>query len=48
MLLTFDDGFADLPGPTAAALAERALPATAYLTTGAIARAAAACCRPPR
>ncbi|BFO14366.1 hypothetical protein SHKM778_07540 [Streptomyces sp. KM77-8] len=36
MLLTFDDGFADLPGPTAEALAERALPATAYLTTGAI------------
>ncbi|WP_461083558.1 polysaccharide deacetylase family protein [Streptomyces deserti] len=37
VLLTFDDGFADLPGPTAEALAERALPATAYLTTGAIA-----------
>lgn len=37
VLLTFDDGFADLPGPTADALAERALPATAYLTTGAIA-----------
>ncbi|MFG2678280.1 polysaccharide deacetylase family protein [Streptomyces sp. NPDC048392] len=36
VLLTFDDGFADLPGPTAEALAERALPATAYLTTGAI------------
>ncbi|WP_345617094.1 polysaccharide deacetylase family protein [Streptomyces ziwulingensis] len=36
VLLTFDDGFADLPGPTAHALAERALPATAYLTTGAI------------
>ncbi|MEU5435174.1 polysaccharide deacetylase family protein [Streptomyces sp. NPDC020719] len=34
--LTFDDGFADLPGPTADALAARALPATAYLTTGAI------------
>jgi peptidoglycan/xylan/chitin deacetylase (PgdA/CDA1 family) len=37
VLLTFDDGFADLPGPTADALAGRALPATAYLTTGAIA-----------
>ncbi|MDQ1017115.1 peptidoglycan/xylan/chitin deacetylase (PgdA/CDA1 family) [Streptomyces afghaniensis] len=37
VLLTFDDGFADLPGPTAEALAKRALPATAYLTTGAIA-----------
>ena len=36
VLLTFDDGFADLPGPTAEALAGRALPATAYLTTGAI------------
>lgn len=36
VVLTFDDGFADLPGPTAEALAERALPATAYLTTGAI------------
>ncbi|MEU9101444.1 polysaccharide deacetylase family protein [Streptomyces sp. NPDC048361] len=35
--LTFDDGFADLPGPTAEALAARALPATAYLTTGALA-----------
>ncbi|WP_455358958.1 polysaccharide deacetylase family protein [Streptomyces sp. SYSU K21746] len=34
--LTFDDGFADLPGPTAEALAGRGLPATAYLTTGAI------------
>ncbi|MET9365169.1 polysaccharide deacetylase family protein [Streptomyces sp. NPDC006632] len=34
--LTFDDGFADLPGPTAEALARRSLPATAYLTTGAI------------
>ncbi|MFD5425042.1 polysaccharide deacetylase family protein [Streptomyces sp. NPDC127084] len=36
VLLTFDDGFADLPGPTAEALASRRLPATAYLTTGAI------------
>ncbi|MFI6700244.1 polysaccharide deacetylase family protein [Streptomyces sp. NPDC050509] len=36
VVLTFDDGFADLPGPTADALAARALPATAYLTTGAI------------
>ncbi|MFH8285438.1 polysaccharide deacetylase family protein [Streptomyces antibioticus] len=37
VLLTFDDGFADLPGPTAEALAARDLSATAYLTTGAIA-----------
>jgi peptidoglycan/xylan/chitin deacetylase (PgdA/CDA1 family) len=36
VVLTFDDGFADLPGPTAEALASRALTATAYLTTGAI------------
>ncbi|MCT9091865.1 polysaccharide deacetylase family protein [Streptomyces sp. ASQP_92] len=36
VVLTFDDGFADLPGRTAEALAARALPATAYLTTGAI------------
>ncbi|MFC8276892.1 polysaccharide deacetylase family protein [Streptomyces sp. NPDC057271] len=36
VVLTFDDGFADLPGPTAEALAARELPATAYLTTGAI------------
>ncbi len=36
VVLTFDDGFADLPGPTAEALAVRSLPATAYLTTGAI------------
>ncbi len=36
VLLTFDDGFADLPGPTADLLARRSLPATAYLTTGAI------------
>lgn len=36
VILTFDDGFADLPGPTAEALAARSLPATAYLTTGAI------------
>ncbi|MFF4657306.1 polysaccharide deacetylase family protein [Streptomyces sp. NPDC001381] len=36
VLLTFDDGFADLPGPTAEALAGRGLPATAYLTTGAL------------
>lgn len=38
VLLTFDDGFADLPGATAEALAGRGLPATAYLTTGAITR----------
>ncbi len=36
VVLTFDDGFADLPGPTAEALASRALPSTVYLTTGAI------------
>ncbi|MFF4188013.1 polysaccharide deacetylase family protein [Streptomyces sp. NPDC001691] len=36
VVLTFDDGFADLPGRTAETLAERGLPATAYLTTGAI------------
>ncbi len=36
VLLTFDEGFADLPGPTADGLAGRGLPATAYLTTGAI------------
>ncbi|MEV6397597.1 polysaccharide deacetylase family protein [Streptomyces sp. NPDC051907] len=36
VVLTLDDGFADLPGPTAEALASRSLPATAYLTTGAI------------
>ncbi|SCK19777.1 Peptidoglycan/xylan/chitin deacetylase, PgdA/CDA1 family [Streptomyces sp. LamerLS-316] len=39
VVLTFDDGFADLPGPTAEALAGRSMPATAYLTTGALARA---------
>ncbi|KOG31678.1 MULTISPECIES: polysaccharide deacetylase family protein [Streptomyces] len=36
VVLTFDDGFADLVGPTAEALAARELPSTAYLTTGAI------------
>ncbi|MFI6639203.1 polysaccharide deacetylase family protein [Streptomyces sp. NPDC050504] len=36
VLLTFDDGFADLPGPTAEALAARGVAATAYLTTGAV------------
>ncbi|WP_329460305.1 polysaccharide deacetylase family protein [Streptomyces sp. NBC_01497] len=36
VVLTFDDGFADLPGPTAELLAKRSLPATAYLTTGAV------------
>ncbi|MFE0422385.1 polysaccharide deacetylase family protein [Streptomyces sp. NPDC058953] len=36
VIITIDDGFADLPGPTAEALAERSLPSTAYLTTGAI------------
>ncbi|MFF8958998.1 polysaccharide deacetylase family protein [Streptomyces sp. NPDC014894] len=34
--ITFDDGFADLPGPTAEELVRRSMPATAYLTTGAI------------
>ncbi|MER5884719.1 polysaccharide deacetylase family protein [Streptomyces sp. NPDC001941] len=38
VVLTFDDGFADLPGPTAEAVASRGLAATAYLTTGAITR----------
>lgn len=36
VVLTFDDGFADLPAATAEALAARGFPATAYLTTGAI------------
>ncbi|GAA2220627.1 hypothetical protein GCM10010232_00460 [Streptomyces amakusaensis] len=36
VVITFDDGFADLPCFTAEALAERSMPATAYLTTGAI------------
>ncbi|MEW2549226.1 polysaccharide deacetylase family protein [Streptomyces sp. NPDC047002] len=40
VVLTFDDGFADLQGPTADALAARSLPATAYLTTGALTRGA--------
>jgi peptidoglycan/xylan/chitin deacetylase (PgdA/CDA1 family) len=40
VVLTFDDGFADLPGPTAEALAGRSMPATAYLTTGALGTAA--------
>ncbi|MHA4777140.1 polysaccharide deacetylase family protein [Streptomyces sp. MSC1_001] len=38
VVITFDDGFADLVGPTAEALASRGLPSTAYLTTGAITR----------
>ncbi|MFI6288891.1 polysaccharide deacetylase family protein [Streptomyces sp. NPDC051018] len=36
VVITFDDGFADLPGPTAELLAERSIVSTAYLTTGAI------------
>ncbi|MFI1939601.1 polysaccharide deacetylase family protein [Streptomyces purpureus] len=46
VVLTFDDGFADLPGSTAEALASRSLPATAYLTTGAI-TPGRACLLPP-
>jgi peptidoglycan/xylan/chitin deacetylase (PgdA/CDA1 family) len=38
IVVTVDDGFADLPGFTAPALAERGLTGTAYLTTGALAR----------
>ncbi|MFD6419611.1 polysaccharide deacetylase family protein [Streptomyces sp. NPDC060194] len=49
VVITFDDGFADLPGPTARALAARGLPATAYLTTGALApeRGNVRCLLPP-
>ncbi|WP_042393202.1 polysaccharide deacetylase family protein [Streptacidiphilus carbonis] len=36
VVITIDDGFADLPRSTAPALAGRGLTATAYLTTGAI------------
>jgi peptidoglycan/xylan/chitin deacetylase (PgdA/CDA1 family) len=36
VVITIDDGFADLPATTAPALADRNLPATAYLTTGAL------------
>lgn len=46
VVLTFDDGFADLPGRTAEALASRGLPATAYLTTGAL-TPGRACLLPP-
>lgn len=47
VVLTFDDGFADLPGPTAEALAGRSMPATAYLTTGALARSGGGSLLPP-
>lgn len=46
IVLTVDDGFADLCGFTAPALAERGLAATAYLTTGAIG-GAGGCLLPP-
>ena len=36
VVITIDDGFADLPGFTAPELARRGLTATAYLTTGAL------------
>lgn len=36
VVITIDDGFADLPAFTAPALADRGLTATAYLTTGAL------------
>ena len=38
VVITIDDGFADLPGFTAPELARRGLAATAYLTTGALGR----------
>uniref|UniRef100_A0AAU3GWQ1 Polysaccharide deacetylase family protein n=1 Tax=Streptomyces sp. NBC_01401 TaxID=2903854 RepID=A0AAU3GWQ1_9ACTN len=47
VVLTFDDGFADLPGPTAEALAGRSMPATAYLTTGALGRSGGGSLLPP-
>lgn len=47
VVLTFDDGFADLPGPTAEALAGRSVPATAYLTTGALTRSGGGSLLPP-
>ena len=47
VVLTFDDGFADLPGPTAEALAGRSMPATAYLTTGALTRSGPGSLLPP-
>ncbi|MGW4228599.1 polysaccharide deacetylase family protein [Streptomyces sp. NPDC004980] len=47
VVLTFDDGFADLPGPTAEALAGRSMPATAYLTTGALDPSGGGCLLPP-
>ncbi|WP_037579218.1 polysaccharide deacetylase family protein [Phaeacidiphilus oryzae] len=36
IVITIDDGFADLPAFTAPAMAERGLTGTAYLTTGAL------------
>ncbi|WP_420000426.1 polysaccharide deacetylase family protein [Streptomyces boninensis] len=47
VLITFDDGFADLPGPTAEAVAGRGMTATAYLTTGAIGAAPGGSLLPP-
>lgn len=47
VVITIDDGFADLPGFTAPALAARGLTATAYLTTGALGGADPRCLLPP-
>jgi peptidoglycan/xylan/chitin deacetylase (PgdA/CDA1 family) len=47
LVITIDDGFADLPGTTAPALAERDMTATAYLTTGALGPDGAGSLLPP-